>query len=109
MMHDCDRLTMPVRIAFSPDVFSVQEYGGISRYFTELIPRVASTDGFEVSVHMGVSSNRYGLQRIRNQVTSFRYVRFPFNHGMKYVAPLNELWFQTYINARSEHIDVVHM
>lgn len=108
-MHDCDRLTMPVRIAFSPGVFSVQEYGGISRYFTELIPRVASTDGFEVSVHMGVSPNRYGLQRIRNQVTSFRYVRFPFNHGMKYVALLNELWFQSYIDARSEHIDVVHM
>ena len=109
MMHDCDRLTVPVRIAFSPDVFSVQEYGGISRYFTELIPRVASTDGFEVSVHMGLSPNRYGLQRMRNQVASLQYVHFPFNHGMRYVALLNEFWFQSYINMRSEQIDAVHM
>src|SRR5664280_2699538 len=109
MMHDCDRLTIPVRIAFSPDVFSVQEYGGISRYFTELIPRVASTDGFEVSVHMGLSPNRYGLQRMRHQVASLQYVHFPFNHGMRYVALLNEFWFQSYINMRSEQIDAVHM
>jgi len=109
MMHDCDRLTMPVRVAFSPDVFSVEEYGGISRYFTELIPRVASMDGFEVSVHMGVSPNRYDLQSMRNQVASFRYVHFPFNRGMRYVAPLNELWFQSYMNMRSQQIDAVHM
>jgi len=109
-MSDCDRLTMPVRIAFSPDIFSLQEYGGISRYFTEVIPRVASTDGFEVSVHMGLSPNRYGLQQMRSQFASFRYVRSPFGRGMRYVvALLNEFWFQGYISVRSEHIDVVHM
>jgi glycosyltransferase involved in cell wall biosynthesis len=109
MMSDCDPLTMPVRVAFSPDVFSIQEYGGISRYFTELIPRIASMDGFEVSVHMGVSRNRYGLQKIRNQVASFRYVHFPFNRGMRYIAMVNEFWFQSYINVRAEQVDAVHM
>src|SRR5450830_194140 len=105
MMSDCDRLTMPVQIAFSPDIFSVQEYGGISRYFTELIPRVASMDGFEVSVHMGLSPNRYGLQQMRSQFASFRYVRSPFGRGMRYVvALLNEFWFQSYMNMRSRQI-----
>jgi len=107
-MRDCDRLTRPVRIAFSPDGFSVQ-YGGVSRYFSELIPQVASMDGFEVSVLMGLSPNRYGLQQMRSQVASFRYVRFPFNRGMRYVSLLNEFWFQSYLNMRSEQIDVVHM
>lgn len=101
-------MPQPIRIAFSPDAFSGR-YGGGSRYFTELIPRVASVNGFEVSVHMGFSPNRYGLQQRRRQFASFRYVHVPFNRGMRYVAPLNEFWFQQYINVRSERIDAVHM
>ena len=108
-MPGTERSSEHVRITFSPDIFSLQEYGGISRYFTEVIPRVASMDGFEVSVHMGLSPNRYGLQKMRNQVASLQYVHFPFNHGMRYVALLNEFWFQSYINMRSEQIDAVHM
>lgn len=99
-----------VRVAFSPDIFSLQEYGGISRYFTEVIPRVAAMDGFEVSVHMGLSPSLYGLQQMRSQFASFRYVRSPFGRSMRYVvALLNELWFQSYISVRSGHIDAVHM
>lgn len=110
MMRNCDRLTMPIRVVFSPDIFSLQEYGGISRYFTEVIPRVAFMDGFEVSVHMGLSPNRYGLQEMRSQFASFRYAHFPFGRSMRYgVALLNEFWFQSYISRRSGHIDAVHM
>ena len=108
-MMGTERSSERVRIAFSPDIFSWQEYGGISRYFTELIPRVASMDGFEVSVHMGLSPNRYGLQEMRNQFASFQYVRFPFNRGIRHVALLNESWFQSYISMRSGRIDAVHM
>lgn len=108
MMGDGDRLRTPVRIAYSPDGFCAM-YSGISRYLTELIPRVASMDGFEVSVHMGLSPNLYGLQQMRNQFASFRYVRFPSNHGMRYGIRLNEFWFQKYMNMRSEQIDGVHM
>jgi glycosyltransferase involved in cell wall biosynthesis len=109
-MPGTQRSSERVGVAFSPDIFSLQEYGGISRYFTELIPRVASMDGFEVSVHMGVSPNRYGLQQMRSQFASFRYVYSPFGRDMRYVvALLNEFWFQSYINMRSGHIDVVHM
>ena len=108
-MSDCDRLTKPLRIVFSPDMFSVEKYGGASRYLTELIPRVASMDGFEVSVHMGLSPNRYGLQQMRSQFASFQYVHFPFNRGLRYVAVMNEFWFQSYMNMRSRQIDAVHM
>ena len=61
MMPGTKRSSERVRVAFSPDIFSLQEYGGISRYFTELIPRVASMDGFEVNVHMGLSPNHSSL------------------------------------------------
>jgi len=109
-MPGTQRSSERVGVAFSPDIFSLQEYGGISRYFTELIPRVASMDGFEVSVHMGLSPNRYGLQQMRSQFASFRYVYFPFGGGMRYVvALLNEFWFQSYMNMRSRKIDAVHM
>ncbi|HZL82620.1 MAG TPA: glycosyltransferase family 1 protein [Candidatus Deferrimicrobium sp.] len=108
-MSDCDRLTKPLRIVFSPDMFSLEKYGGASRYLTELIPRVASMDGFEVSVHMGFSPNRYGLQQMRHQAVSFRYVHFPFNRGLRYLALLNEFWFQRYMNMRSKQVDAVHM
>jgi len=109
-MPGTERSSERIRVAFSPDIFSLQDYGGISRYFTELIPRVASMDGFEVSVHMGLSPNRYGLQEMRSQFASFRYVYFPFGGNMRYVvALLNEVWFQSYISMRSGHIDAVHI
>jgi len=109
-MPGTERSSERIRVAFSPDIFSVQEYGGISRYFTELIPRVASVDGFEVSVHMGFSHNRYGLQEMRSQFASFRYVRSPFGRSMRYlVALLNEFWFQNCISMSSGHIDAIHM
>jgi len=109
-MTGTERSSERLRIAFSPDIFSLQEYGGISRYFTELIPRVASMDEFEVSVHMGLSPNRYELQEMRSQFASFRYVHSPFGRGMRYVvALLNEFWFQRYMSMTSGHIDAVHM
>ena len=42
--------------------FSVQSYGGISRYFTEIIKHLIPKDDLKISVFMGLHVNEYGLE-----------------------------------------------
>jgi glycosyltransferase involved in cell wall biosynthesis len=46
-------------VVYDHQIFSCQEYGGISRYFYELAKRVASSPGFSASVVAPVHVNRY--------------------------------------------------
>jgi len=47
-----------MRVVFSHDIFSAQRYGGISRYFSELIAAILARDQF-VEVYAGFYVNRY--------------------------------------------------
>jgi glycosyltransferase involved in cell wall biosynthesis len=60
-----------MRILYDYQVFSWQTYGGISRYFFELIIRLARLPENAVSVFMGMHVNRYGLERFRSQFQAF--------------------------------------
>jgi glycosyltransferase involved in cell wall biosynthesis len=66
-----------MNVLFDHTVFVVHRYGGISRYFSELIPRVAEQDGVDVSVFMGFYLNEYGLERQRDKFAHFFGVRRP--------------------------------
>lgn len=48
-----------MRIVYDYQIFSAQEYGGISRYYYELASRIAKYEGCEVSVHAPLYVNRY--------------------------------------------------
>lgn len=50
-----------MRIAYDHQIFCLQRYGGISRYFTELIPRIAAESDLEAWVWRGWAINRYPL------------------------------------------------
>lgn len=52
---DCRR----VNVAYDHQVFSWQEYGGISRYFYELAARVDTASGFSASIIAPLHINRY--------------------------------------------------
>jgi glycosyltransferase involved in cell wall biosynthesis len=66
------------RVVYSPEIFCWQRYGGISRYFSELIPEVRSA-GWSVEIRAGFHSNVF-LDQIRN--TSPVYGREIFVHEM---------------------------
>lgn len=60
-----------MHVLYDYQVFSWQRYGGISRYFFELITRLALMPDNAVSVFMGLHVNRYGLERFRDQFKGF--------------------------------------
>jgi glycosyltransferase involved in cell wall biosynthesis len=54
-----------MKIYYSHDIFTEQEYGGVSRYFTEIIKRISKIDP-EVYVLSGIYFNKY-LSGIRGE------------------------------------------
>jgi glycosyltransferase involved in cell wall biosynthesis len=53
---ECNKIT---NVIYDHQIFSVQEYGGISRYFYEVAKRVNSSAGFSASVVAPLHVNRY--------------------------------------------------
>ena len=68
-----------MRVFYDHQIFTLQRYGGISRYFREIVPRIATMRGSEVSLSMGLSINRYGLEKVAGvrHVLSLRGVDNP--------------------------------
>jgi len=96
-----------MQVLYDYQVFSWQRYGGISRYFYELITRVAQVPENAVSVFMGLHINRYGLERYRPQFSGFYGREHQLSPALtKAVRLLNPLLFTSF--ARRRPIDVYH-
>lgn len=96
-----------MHILYDYQVFSWQRYGGISRYFYELITRLATTPEHAVSVFMGLHINRYGLDRFRSQFQSFYGQEHRLNPTLtRAVRLLNPTLFSNF--ARRQSADLYH-
>src|SRR5450631_4288084 len=58
-----------MKILYDHQIFSSQEYGGISRYFCELLRRFSNDDRIELELALRYSNNRYlldfGFERLK--------------------------------------------
>jgi glycosyltransferase involved in cell wall biosynthesis len=66
-----------LRVTYDHTIFTAQAHGGISRYFCEIIPRIAAKEGVSVSAYMGSFVTRYGLERHRGSFAHFAGRRRP--------------------------------
>src|SRR5262245_20983706 len=66
-----------MQILYDSTTFVRQRYGGVSRYFTELISRIVAMDVVRVALHMGLYVNRYGLEKLRDRCAHFGGLRRP--------------------------------
>ena len=67
-MHDGELM----KIAYDPQIFSAQIYGGVSRYFCEIASRIAKEPGVQISITAPMYINAY-LERVpRGLVSGFR-------------------------------------
>jgi glycosyltransferase involved in cell wall biosynthesis len=90
-------------VVYDHQVFSWQEYGGISRYFYELAGRVNAFDGFSASIVAPLYVNRYlknGGMRARGM-----YVP-PFSRGTRAVGFVNRHLESAWLRIRRP--DVLH-
>jgi glycosyltransferase involved in cell wall biosynthesis len=60
-----------IRILYDHQIFSLQRYGGVSRYFYELISRFSAMTNVDVSFFQGLHINGYGVERYRDRLRHF--------------------------------------
>lgn len=76
-----------MKIAYDPQIFSAQIYGGISRYFCEIASRIAKQPGMQVSIIAPMYINAYLAHVPPGIVSGFRAPktdRFQTNSGVNY-------------------------
>jgi glycosyltransferase involved in cell wall biosynthesis len=96
-----------VRILYDHQVFSWQKYGGISRYFYEIITRLAKQNKHEIDLFQGFNINKYGLEKYKDQYSQY------FNHEKKnipktgFVYKLANEYCLKYM-AHNKHYNIYH-
>ncbi len=60
-----------MKILYDHSVFQFQQYGGISRYFYELITRLSSKDDVNVNLFQGFHVNEYGISYHKKSFKSY--------------------------------------
>jgi len=76
-----------MKIAFDSQIFCAQVYGGVSRYFCEIAPRIAKTPGVQVSITAPMHINAYLSHVPPGIVSGFRAPntdRFQTSRGVNY-------------------------
>ncbi len=85
-----------MKILYDSWIFG-QRYGGISRYFSELIPRIAKIHGCDVSVNMGLYANRYGVEKHRDSFSHFAGIPRPWIRRSHLISQaISNLWFRRF-------------
>jgi glycosyltransferase involved in cell wall biosynthesis len=67
-----------IKIAYDPQIFSSQVYGGISRYFCEIASRISNNNDVYVRIAAPMHKNQY-LRKIPQSLVSGFYTAFPAN------------------------------
>lgn len=96
-----------MRILYDYEGFIMQRYGGISRYFTELITNLKNLDDVSIYLYMGFHINEYGLLKFRKEFDSYFGLKIPFIPKTKFI--ISKLQRQRFVNFRtnSPH-DIFH-
>lgn len=68
-----------MRILYDYEIFCLQKYGGVSRYFYELVSRLLTFPDVEIILYMGKFINQYGLEKFHLQYCDFKgkKVKYP--------------------------------
>jgi len=86
-----------MKLLYDYQTFARQRYGGVSRYFSELIARVATMPDQEVALYMGLHINEYGLERLRPKLAKYSGVKHPFiPHTMRLREAMNRVFFSRF-------------
>lgn len=76
-----------MKILYDHSVFQFQRYGGISRYFYELITRLSEKKNVDINLFQGFHINEYGLSEYKQNFESYwGYKRGHKNPAAKYVS-----------------------
>lgn len=96
---------MKLKLLYDCQIFSNQQYGGVSRIFYELIRHFVHTENVEVNLFHGFYINRYPLADLKNQFASYRGRRIVyFPHVSVILKTLNHFLFKQYAMGKQIHV-----
>lgn len=96
-----------MKILYDYEIFSLQKYGGASRYITEVISRICLKKDVDISLFMGYYINDYGLENSREFCEKFFGKKLPFIPKVKnlYNIP-NRIFFKRFY--KNTDFDIFH-
>jgi len=100
-----------MKILYDHTVFQFQRYGGISRYFYELITRLSTKEDVDISLFHGFHINEYALPEHKENFDSYWGYKWKYKKpAAKYMALMfaipNKILFDNYM--RSLDINIYH-
>lgn len=101
-----------MKILYDHSVFQFQRYGGISRYFYELITRLSAKEDVDINLFQGFHINEYGLTNYKQNFESFWGYKWKYKiPPAKYISHIfnlpNKIWFEN-IYMNSANFDIYH-
>ncbi len=88
-----------MRILYDFEGFIIQRYGGLSRYFYELITNLKNLNDVNIYLYMGFHINEYGLQKFKKDFDSYSGLKIPFIPRTKFI--ISKLQRQKFIKYRT--------
>ncbi|NJD76128.1 MAG: glycosyltransferase family 4 protein [Candidatus Methanoperedens sp.] len=96
-----------MKLLYDHSIFRLQRYGGISRYFYELITRLSSQKDTGINLFEGFHINEYGLSGQKNNFNAYRGFKVPEIKYAGYTFEIiNKLWFNQ-VYSKSD-FDIYH-
>lgn len=96
-----------MKLLYDHSIFRLQRYGGISRYFYELITRLSANEDVSINLFEGFHVNEYGLSNHKNNFNLYKGYKIPeiqyFGYSFEII---NKLWFNN-IYSKSD-FDIYH-
>jgi glycosyltransferase involved in cell wall biosynthesis len=97
----------PLNVLFDHQVFSVQEYGGVSRIFYQLIKHLCDKEDLRLLLFQGWHINRFPLAELRDRLAFYRGREVGyFPHVSLLLKAFNRLGFKAF--SRGKSMDVYH-
>jgi len=75
-----------MKVLYDYEIFLIQKYGGATRYFYEIISRLAEKQELDIILYMGYHINRYGLDDLRDKYYKFYGKKIPLVPKTKLVS-----------------------
>jgi glycosyltransferase involved in cell wall biosynthesis len=66
-----------MKVLYDYEIFLIQKYGGATRYFYEIISRLADKEDLDIILYMGYHINRYGLEELKDKYFKFYGKKIP--------------------------------
>ena len=94
-----------MKILYDHDVFVRQRYGGVSRYFFEIISRISQIDNVESELFLGLNDSKYDFYALQNKSFHLKSIRVPsINKYYIFLTWLNNFYFKHYIKNNNYNI-----